>query len=132
MEPRAFQGRQLVIGVIAACLFISIVTIGFSNFAAGPQQLPQQAIRLLLTILLCALLYQGRNWVRWVLGILFLLGGLGSLVGGLALLPIPWVAATLFVMAIVYLICGSILLFSSNVRVFLAHQRTHRHLSRSA
>ncbi len=65
MNTATHPGRPYVIGVIVACLLVSLSSILLTSLAGGPQNLGQQGIRLLLTIGLCFYLYQGRNWARW-------------------------------------------------------------------
>ncbi len=77
MNTTTHPGRPYVIGVIVACLLISLGTMLLTNQATGPQELGQQGIRLLLTLGLCFYLYQEfATWARWVAGLLFGVAGL--------------------------------------------------------
>jgi hypothetical protein len=126
MDRTIHKGRNTIIAVIAACLLISLASILLTNMVQGSDRIGGQSIRFLLTILLCVLLYQGKAWVRWVLGILFLLSGLGGLISGAALLAISPLAVILIIIGIIYLACVVALFFVSDVQAFLAHQRTRR------
>lgn len=66
LEP-VRQGRQLLMIAVAFLLASSLVTIVVYVTRIGPDRLPQQAARLVLTALLGYSLLQGRAWARWVL-----------------------------------------------------------------
>ena len=118
MEPQVESGRRLVLAVIVASLTLSVLAIVAFNIARGPERLPQQIVRLLLTVGLCVFLYRGANWARWVAGILFVLAGLGSLLGGVAVLSTSMAGLLLIVMGFVYLASAVVLLFVPAVRAY--------------
>jgi hypothetical protein len=118
MSTSTHPGRPYVIGVIVACLLLSLSSILITNLATGPQKLGQQGIRLLLEIGMCFYLYQGRNWARWVAGILFGLTGLAGLIGGAALLSQSPFAFLLILLAAIYLACMAVLFFIPSVRAY--------------
>jgi hypothetical protein len=126
MDAPIRKGRLLIIGVVAICLCVSITSILFSILATGPRQVPQQLIRFGLTVLLCVLLYQGRAWVRWVLGILLALAAILGLLSGVALRSQSLAALILVGMGLLYTACVIVLFFSSSVRAFLAYQHDQR------
>lgn len=108
----------MVLAVIVASLTMSLLVIVLFNLGRGPERLPQQIIRFLLTAGLCVFLYRGANWARWVGGVLFALGALGSLLGGLALLSTSIAGVLLLVMCLVYSASAVILLFVPTVRAY--------------
>lgn len=119
METKPDTGRSLVLAVIVASLSLSVLVIVAFNIGRGPERLPQQIVRFFLTVGLCVILYRGANWARWVAGILFALGGLGSLIGGVASLSTSIMAGLLLVvMGLVYLASAVILLFVPAVRAY--------------
>ena len=118
MNTATHPGRPYVIGVIVACLLVSLSSILLTNLASGPQNLGQQGIRLLLTIGLCFYLYQGRNWARWVAGILFGLAGLVGILGAFALLGQSVFALLPILLAVIYLVCMAVLFFVPIVRAY--------------
>ncbi len=126
MDAFIRQGRLLISGVIVVCLSVSVATILFSILASGPHQVLQQLTRFGLTALLCVLLYQGRGWARWVLGILLGLGSILGLLSGLALLSQSFAAILLVGMGLLYLGCVIVLFFSARVQAFLAYQHDQR------
>lgn len=76
-------GRRLVLAVIGSTLAVSALVFVAFNASQGPQRLPQQIGRFVLTVGLCVFLYRGANWARWVAGLRFASAGLASVVGGL-------------------------------------------------
>ena len=116
METRTERGRRLVLCVIAASLTISVFTIVAFNLRRGTERLPQQVVRLLLTVGLCVLLYRGANWARWAAGILFAVAGLASLLGGFRVLLNGVAGLPLIAMGVVYVSSAAILLFVPAVR----------------
>ena len=118
MSSRDISGRPLVVGVIATTLSMSVIVILLYNIQLGPQALPQQMVRFLLTVGLCIFLYQGANWARWVAGVLFSLGGLGGLLGGLAAISTGLAGLLLAIMGLVYAVCAIILFFAPTVRKY--------------
>jgi hypothetical protein len=118
MEAKPETGRRLVLAVIVASLTLSVLVIVAFNLGRGPERLPQQIVRLLLTIGLCVFLYRGANWARWVAGLLFALGGLGSLLGGLAALSTGMAGLLLIVMGLVYVGSAVVLFFAPTVRAY--------------
>jgi hypothetical protein len=118
MQAQTETGRRLVLAVIVATLTLEVLAIVAFNTVQGPQSLPQQIVRFFLTVGLCVFLYRGANWARWVAGILYALGGLGSLVGGVATLTTTMAGLGLLIMGIVYVASAVILFFVPTVRAF--------------
>ena len=118
METKPDMGRWLVLAVIVASLSLSVLVIVAFNIGRGPERLPQQTVRFVLTVGLCIFLYRGSNWARWVAGILFALGGLGSLIEGVAALSTSMASLLLFGMGLVYLGSAVILFFVPAVRAY--------------
>jgi hypothetical protein len=72
MPDRARRGRNIVIAIIAWYLLTNILPLILGLGSEGP--LPGVALALLvLELVLFYFLYAGRNWARWVMGILSLL-----------------------------------------------------------
>jgi hypothetical protein len=118
MSTSTHPGRPYVIGVIVASLLLSLASILLTNLASGPQQLGQQAIRLLLEIGLYFYLYQGRNWARWVAGSFLGLAGLLGVIGGVALLSQSPFALLLILQAAIFFSCMAVLFFMPSVRAY--------------
>jgi hypothetical protein len=118
MQVQTGTGRRLILAVIAATLTLDVLAIVTSSAILGPQRLPQQIVRFLLSIGLCVYLYRGANWARWVAGILYALAGLGSLVAGLAALTASMAGLLLLVMGLVYVASAVVLLFVPTVRAY--------------
>lgn len=110
-EREAKRGRRLVLAVIFAAIAISAVTIVTFNIGVGPERLPQQIVRFLLTFGLSVFLYRGANWARLLWAFLSGLSGLLFLVmflGNLNLLAL--------IFGFVYTASAIILLFSPSVK----------------
>jgi hypothetical protein len=72
MPDRARRGRNIVIAIIAWYLLTNILPLILGLGSEG--SLPGVALALLmLELVLFYFLYAGRNWARWVMGILSLL-----------------------------------------------------------
>ena len=124
MDPQIYRGRRLVLLVIIVCIGISLGTIVFTNLMLGPQNLGMQSVRFALTVFLCVMLYQGRNWARWVFGSLLLIGGTGFLLSGLPFLTQSLFGLFIIVLAFSYLGCAGILFFAPSVRAYFDISRT--------
>jgi hypothetical protein len=72
MPDKARRGRMIVIAIIAWYFLTNILSLVLGLGSEGP--LPGVALALLvLELVLFYFLYTGRNWARWVMGILSLL-----------------------------------------------------------
>ncbi len=118
MEPQVERGRRLVLAVMVATLTLSVLVIGTFNIVQGSERLPQQIVRFLLTVGLCVFLYRGANWARWVASVLFVLGGVGSLLGGIAVLSTSMTGLLLIGVGLVYVASAVVLLAVPAVRAY--------------
>lgn len=118
MTTSTHPGRPYVIGVIVTSLLVSLGTMLLTTLATGPQNLGQQAIRLLLEIGLYFYLYQGRNWARWVAGSFLGLAGLLGVIAGMALLSQSPFALLLILQAAIFFSCMAVLFFIPSVRAY--------------
>jgi hypothetical protein len=116
-------GRTLVIRIVVIAMTLSLVTIVTFMIAEGGTRLPQQLVRLTLTAVLCIYLLRGAPWARWTSAALFLVGGLLSLGGGLALLSTPSSAWVMVGFGAIYLYCGAVLMASRSVGAFFSRAR---------
>lgn len=116
-------GKKLVVRVVVIALAISVVTIVTFNVILGSGRLPQQLVRFALTLALCFFLVRGRPWARWVSVALFLIAGIGSVVGSLDLFGKSLGAWALLAMGIAYLYCSGVLLGPASVRAFFSRAR---------
>jgi hypothetical protein len=72
MHDQARRGRNIVIAIIAWFFLTNILSLVLGLGSQGP--LPGVAlVVLVLELVLFYFLYTGRNWARWVMGILSLL-----------------------------------------------------------
>jgi hypothetical protein len=116
-------GRKLVVRVAVIAIAVSIITIVSFNLVQGTGRLPQQLVRFGLTLALCYFLIRGQSWARWVSAALFLIAGLGSLVGSVGMLGQSLGAFVFLALALAYLYCAGVLLASSVVRAFFGASR---------
>ena len=116
------RGRTYVRIVAAAFVAISVLTVTVHVARFGPAKLPQQSVRVVLTLGLAYALTQGKAWARWTTLVLLFLGMF-------VVVPVfrdprafhmPQLPATLVVLAlfVAYGIIGRTLLYSQSVRAF--------------
>jgi hypothetical protein len=121
-------GKLLVIAVIAFVIVMSLTVIVMNNVVKGHAKLPTQAVRLGLEVLLVVCLYNGYSWARYVMVVLFGLGG----IFGLAVLSMMGAEggflgkAILGVLGIGYMACAIILAAVPSVGQFMESQRQKR------
>ncbi len=124
MSSRERVGQLLVLAYSALVLLVSAGVIGLYVATRGPDRLPAQAVRFLITAALCVWLYRGSLAARRVMACL--LGGAGLV----ALLGVsggdPVATALTGGMAAVYLSFAVVVVASPSVAAFLARQRDIR------
>jgi hypothetical protein len=113
-------GRKLVVRVVVIAMALSLFTIATFMLAQGTTRLPQQLLRLTLTVMLCIQLVRGASWARWTSAILFLVGGLISLGGVAGLLGTPASAWLMLGFGGIYLYCAGVLIASRSVSAFFS------------
>ncbi len=122
MNEQVDRGRKIVLAIIVATIAFSAFSIITFISAVGPQRLPFQMVRFVLTVLLGVFLYRGTKWVYWVSVILFGFAGVKGLMDaflfGQTLMALGSVA-----MGIVYVLSAWVLVYSNNVRLFPEQQR---------
>ena len=72
LEP-VRQGRQFLVVAVAFLLVASVATTILYVVRVGPEKLPQQGTRLVLTAMLGYALLRGHAWARWVLVVLMMI-----------------------------------------------------------
>ena len=101
---------------------LSLVTVLVYVSRIGTARLPQQGVRLLLTIGLAYALILGRRWARWLTVLLVFLGVLsaGQQIWSPEAFQPPrvWGTLILTVPALVYVWVGGLLLWSPDVSAF--------------
>ncbi|MGK2857693.1 MAG: hypothetical protein ACSLFQ_10855 [Thermoanaerobaculia bacterium] len=125
------RGRSIVQLDIALCIGTSILTIMIYVMSLGPERLPTQIVRFLLTVVLCVFLYRGYSVARYLLIIL-----LGVTLGlmGLALPSVfaagkPGVTVGILLMGLGYAFIMVTLARSESVKAFLDTQEESRNPS---
>lgn len=87
----------------------------------------QQAVGFAFNLFWCVMLYLGFNWVRWLWGLGWLFNSIASICSTFFLyttnLIPPIFLLSLLIFSLLYLWCGSTLLFSPNVRVYMQTMR---------
>lgn len=119
MQPITRPRRALIIAVIAIFLGNSLLSIVLTNIA-GIGNLLTQGVRFVLTVGLCVMLYQGRNWARLLAAGLGGLTTIMSVFSGLGLLATTGNVAgiILLLFGILYLACFIILIFVPGGRAY--------------
>lgn len=123
MDTRIRQGRRILLLVIATCLLLSVSTILSYNLVLGPGKIVPQVVRFLLTALLCVFLYRGKDWARWLFGLLYGHNTIYAFTMGIPLLSQSLWGLMILFLGVLYLLMGVILFFSPSVRAFLTAQR---------
>lgn len=112
------KGRRLVVLLIVVYLAMELFAFLTTPLSQGMMQWVAQLIRGFLTLVLCAFLYSGHNWARWVVGILSTLGGLYGLSTGASLSSHGQPDILLIVLGLIELASAAILFFVPSVRAF--------------
>jgi hypothetical protein len=124
MNPLETKGRHVTIALFLSVLLISILTITFYHIPSAsvdPKKFFQQIIRFALTLMLFYFLFQGKNWARITLIVLFALAAIGALVA--LFLPVPLIAKIPFiVMILIYSFGACYFYFSKSFKAFFAYQ----------
>lgn len=119
------MGRNLIIGIGTASLLVSgVVILLFLSSTGGKLHLAlPRLVRFALTIALFAAMYFGQTWARLLTGVLYLGGGLGSLVfmqssgahgTGLLLLTL---------LGLFYATSGALLLFLPHISEYMVYMK---------
>ena len=122
MNPQIRQGRRILLVVIATCLLLSVSSILSYNLVLGPGKMVPQVVRFLLTVLLCVFLYRGKDWARWLFGLLYSYNCIYALSMGIPLLSQSLWGLMILFPGILYLLMVVVLFFSPSVRAFLTAQ----------
>lgn len=120
------KGKKMIIILIVTVLLIEITLIAIlSSFYAAHGRLElasfkllQGIFRLMLTGLILFFLYKGHRWAKTLLIILFISGGLISLLSLVSNFNIISLA-----LGLVYVLFSVMMIVSKNVNVFLEYQR---------
>jgi len=117
-------GQTIVVLIIVTTIFLSLATIGLYYAFSGPAKLPQQTVRLILTLVLLFFLYRGSDVARAIAVVLFGAGALLGIVGGVSSLSTNSFAILLILMGGAYAAASIALIASKSVNAFLKAQRT--------
>ena len=123
MNELARQGRSQTIAISISIILISMFVIAFYHIpqdSVDPKKFFQQIVRFVLTLVLLYFLFQGKNWARITLLVLFSLAILSSLI--LLFIPVPLAAKVPFlVMIIIYGLGAYNLYFSRSFKAYFAY-----------
>lgn len=126
MNELARQGRSQTIAISISIILISMFVIAFYHIpqdSVDPKKFFQQIVRFVLTLALLYFLFQGKNWARITLLVLFLL----AILSGLILLFIPFPVAAkipILVMIIIYGLGTYKLYFSKSFKAYFTYLNT--------
>lgn len=126
MNELARQGRSQTIAISISIILISMFVIAFYHIpqdSVDPKKFFQQIVRFVLTLALLYFLFQGKNWARITLLVLFLL----AILSGLILLFIPFPVAAkipILVMIIIYGLGTYNLYFSKSFKAYFTYLNT--------
>lgn len=119
MEPEIHRGRPIVIALIIVILvmwaFIVVLNIGRSSIERG-----MSIVFFLLEVGICAFLYRGAGWARWVQSILWIFQSMRALfvalIIRLSLGPVSKSWIPLMAFSLMYSSLVAVLLFTPSVR----------------
>lgn len=128
MTPSLLRGRAIVLSLIFFLLAMYLLTPLLTSFADGTAAtLGSDLVRFLLIAALCHQLHQGRAWARWLMIAFMGLAGGVALTRGIGAVSLNSMGAvSLLFLATLYLLTAGLLLFSPDVRTFLAYRASHR------
>lgn len=123
MNELARQGRSQTIAISISVILISMFVIAFYHIphdSVDAKKFFQQIVRFVLTLALLYFLFQGKNWARIILLVLFLLAMLSGFI--LLFLPIPLAGKVpLLVMIIIYGLGAYNLHFSRSFKAYFTY-----------
>ncbi len=125
MNPRERLGRRviLVVGVLTVLISISVITEVLMKVGLSRETVTPRAIRLGLTVLIVFAMVRGYQWAKMLLAVLFLFGGVFSLIAGLAAL-VDGGGVRLLALGLFYLASGLLLLCLPQVREYQAFRKS--------
>lgn len=120
------KGKKIVVSIIVFVLLVDIVSIAITSSLYLVNDMVEKAtfkiiqglFRLVLEGVILFFLYSGHKWAKWLICILFLMGGLFSLVSTVATFSI-----IMLLLGVIYIFAGVILLSSKAVKEFFDYQR---------
>jgi len=122
------QGRALAIIIILVSL---IITLFSGTMSALKLEFSISFLtRLALSVILYTLFYQGYNFARLIMIVLFGIAGLFGIISGIKLLNESWLAVILIFIGVVYISVSVMLLKIKSIKVFQEYQREKRKMSR--
>jgi hypothetical protein len=123
MNELARQGRSQTIAISISVILISMFVIAFYHIpqdSVDPKKFFQQIVRFVLTLALLYFLFQGKNWARITLLVLFVLAMLSALI--MLFIPIPLAGKIpLLVMIIIYGLGAYNLYFSKSFKAYFTY-----------
>ena len=136
-----YKGRTIIL--ILATISLVLSAISTLNVAIDTEtredamvEISQGMIRFIFGLLLWILLYQGRNWARITLIVLYLISAPGLVLVLLALhadalTGTLWFWSFLIIMCLLFLINSGILIFSNDVKSYLSYKRSTARLAKT-
>jgi hypothetical protein len=116
------RGKWMVLAIGAALLGISVWVTVYYVMVRGTDRIIVQSLRFALEVALLWQLYRGHAWARWVMVVLFGIGGVLGVVGmGSRLSPLA------VLMPLAYLSSAILLAISPSIATFLTEQERRRH-----
>ena len=122
--PNVNKGKKIVISTIVVLLLIELIITVFlpvapnANLDASSTSLVKKTVRFLFMGAILFFLYKGYKWAKWIIAILLLISGVGTVLSLFA--QFNWSMLTL---GSVYLLVSITLIKSSAVQEFLSYQR---------
>ena len=114
------SGRKIVVFIIITTIIMSIYAVILEYVIAGPNNLSQETVGVILTLVLSYYLYERSRPARVIAIILYSLSCLGGIVGGIAVLDNSLIGLMLLIPGFIYALCTIFLLFSGSVKNYFS------------
>ncbi|MDQ6771043.1 MAG: hypothetical protein M3Z54_13770 [Gemmatimonadota bacterium] len=121
------RGRSLVLGGLVVAVLGATGFVITALIAGAPVGLSAYG-RLTVVVLLAVLVFRGRSWARWLLGVLALFGSAAGLVGAGAAWPVMWLGLAYGALGVTYLGGYLVAVVPKDARAFLAAQAATPHV----
>jgi hypothetical protein len=123
MTPSQQRGRTLLLSYFAAVVGLSVLVTALYVSNRGMEHLPVRAVRIGLTVALCAWLYSGNRAARILSIVLY---GIAGYLSASALFSVGdnfWASIFLEITTACYISFAAVLMLSSSIEDFMKYQR---------
>jgi len=123
MDVELLRGRKIVVAIIITTIAMSLFTVILTNIISGTGKIPQQAVSLILTLVLSYFLFKGVNAARIISIILYYIAAIFGAMMSIAISFKDPSGLVLLIPAIIYALCAILLMFSAPVKQYFSERR---------